>query len=233
MNRLSADGPTIRTHRARAFLFVLVFSLPYFAGCAADGVRHRILFGDAETRLTRAEMADIVQLLGDGFIVSADGAVLAHPDCGDLNPTTEIVDLNRDSTFEVFVHWGNACTSGATGRSLTLFVKGASGRYEPSLGFPAFGWSVLDAPSRAWPHLVFGGPGFCHAVWHYAEDRYRFKCNLPEAEGGCAMQGNVCSQPSAADGLTPVTCVLRRETASISKTPAADEAERLILGVSK
>ena len=55
---------------AHQLFLVLVFSLPYFAGCAADGVRHRILFGDAETRLA-AEMADIVQLLGDGFIVSA------------------------------------------------------------------------------------------------------------------------------------------------------------------
>ena len=103
-----------------------------------------------------------------------------------------MVDLNADGVQEVFVQWGNACTSGLTGRSLSLFIKDSSGSYQPQFGFPAFGWTRLDSESHGWPDLSFGGPGFCRPRWTWQRDAYEFKCNLPQIDGGCEFQVNVC-----------------------------------------
>ncbi len=128
----------------------------------------------------------------ENFPLSADGAGFVDPNCGNVDPEATPVDLNGDGVFEVFVQWGNSCTSGAAGRSLNLFVSDASGTYRPQLGFPALGWNVLQTEQREWPDLSFGGPGFCHAVWTWQQDQYAFKCNLPESPGGCTDRGDVC-----------------------------------------
>ena len=51
------------------------------------------------------------------FTLSADAARLEDPNCGDIMPSSEVVDLNSDGRSEVFVQWGNACTSGAARRA--------------------------------------------------------------------------------------------------------------------
>lgn len=172
--------------------FCLALATASLAGCAEDNTGVEILFAGDATNLGTAGKHAIAALIGTTFPLSADGLRFEHPDCGDVMPVTDVVDLNGDNSYEVFVTWGNACTSGMTGRSLSLFIADAGGDYHQSLGFPALGWTVLESRQDNWPDLSFGGPGFCHAVWTWREDGYEFKCNLAETEGGCNSRGDIC-----------------------------------------
>ncbi|MGB5347330.1 MAG: hypothetical protein WBN23_14280 [Woeseia sp.] len=166
--------------------------LSLLASCSGDRQSTSLLFAPDEARLDRAQQQRIVSEFAKGFPLSADGRSFTDSNCGDVDPEATPIDLNGDGVFEVFIQWGNSCTSGGAGRSLSLFVGDASGNYRQELGFPALGWSVLRTEQRKWPDLSFGGPGFCHPVWTRQQGQYEYKCNLPEEPGGCAHRGNVC-----------------------------------------
>jgi len=150
------------------------------------------VFAADESRLNADEQQQLLDTLGELFGLSADGTHFEDPDCGDIGLEATPVDLNADSSYEVFVQWGNSCTSGAAGRSLMLFIKDASGAFRPQLGFPALGWRERRNAGQDWPDLVLGGPGFCHPVWTFKNEQYAFRCNLPEEAGGCASYNEVC-----------------------------------------
>jgi hypothetical protein len=150
------------------------------------------LFAADETRLSSAEQGAIHAVFAEWFALSSDGLHFEDEACGEIPTQTEIIDLNGDGTAEVFVHWGNSCTSGHAGRSLSLFARDSSGVWNDQLGFPAFDYSALTASNAGYPDLEFGGPGFCFAVWSWTGGHYEFKCNSPQEEGGCLYTGNVC-----------------------------------------
>lgn len=168
--------------------------LSLLASCSGDPQSRSPLFAPGEARLDRDQQQRIVREFANSFPLSADGGNFTDSNCGEIDPEAAPVDLNGDGVFEVFIQWGNTCTSGATGRSLSLYVSDASGSYKPQLGFPALGWSVLQTEQQQWPDLSFGGPGFCHPLWTWRDGQYEYKCNLPEEPGGCADRGNVCGQ---------------------------------------
>lgn len=149
---------------------------------------HELLFGALETRLSTVEM----QAIGDAMGFTVAGGRLTYPDCGDMQPSVEIVDLNGDGTYEVFIAYGNACFSGMTGRHLSLFVKDDAGVYRPQLGFPTAGYAPIDRGPGEFPDLELGGPGFCFPLWSWGPAGYEFNCNQPQAPGGCAVRGNPC-----------------------------------------
>lgn len=163
------------------------------ASCSSDRPGTSLLFATDEVRLNRDQKQHIASNFAKSFPLSTDGESFTDPNCGNVDPETTPVDLNGDGVFEVFIQWGNSCTSGAAGRSLSLFVSDTSGAYRPQLGFPALGWSVLRTEQREWPDLRFGGPGFCHPVWTWQQGQYAFRCNLPEVPDGCAARGDVCA----------------------------------------
>lgn len=162
------------------------------AACSAGHSDFEILFPQPDTGLSLAEQAAVFAIVTSWFPLSPDGSNFTDPNCGAVPVEAAATDLNGDGTLEVFVQWGNACTSGMTGRSLALLTKGADGQYRQQLGFPASGWTVLETGNHDWPDLVFGGPGFCHGVWAWSDGNYDFKCNLPETPGGCETLGNTC-----------------------------------------
>jgi hypothetical protein len=151
------------------------------------------LFGVEQSGLTSTEVAELERIFSEWFPPGADGLGYLAPSCGDVEPTAEVTDLNRDGTSEVFVQWGNACTSGVTGRSLSLFLKDASGAYHDQFGFPALGYRFIEPGSGGYADVVLGGPGFCLPVWAWQGTAYEFKCNQPEVVGGCAFEANVCA----------------------------------------
>jgi len=177
---------------AASYLSCLTFITISLAGCAEDHSGVDLLFADDTTHLDAADQRAIATLIETMFPLSTDGQRFEHPNCGDVMPVADVVDLNGDDNYEVFVTWGNACTSGMTGRSLSLFIAEAAGDYRQSLGFPALTWTALESRQENWPDLTFDGPGFCHAVWTWRENDYEFKCNLPETTGGCESRGDVC-----------------------------------------
>lgn len=162
------------------------------AALEGDSPAAAALFKQGESALSMWDRQRVADAFAEIFPLSSDGQQFEDPNCGDVMPEVTPVDLNRDGLFEVFALWGNTCTSGAAGRSLTLFVKDANGNYQSQLGFPAAGWREQQIDGQEWPDLMIGGPGFCHPAWTWKKDRYEFKCNVPEDEGGCASIGNVC-----------------------------------------
>lgn len=173
--------------RRRSERIAVVALLAVLASCAGNRPGIALLFAADEARLDRDQQQRLIDAMSTLFPLSADGAHFRYPNCGDLEPEATPVDLNGDGVFEVFIQWGNTCTSGLTGRSLTLFVSDTNGTYQPQLGFPALGWRVLPIDGQAWPDLQFGGPGFRHAVWTWRDGAYVFKCSVTEeADNGLA-----------------------------------------------
>jgi hypothetical protein len=151
------------------------------------------LFGPDETRIDAADQDVILAALGFIEETTAEGTRLVDAYCGAVDPRAELVDLDEDGRFEVFVLWGNTCTSGHTGSSIMLFAKNAGGNYDTHLGFPAAAYTIHPRAGSAFPDLELGGPGFCAPVWRWTGATYEHLCNLPEGDGGCTEQGNVCA----------------------------------------
>jgi hypothetical protein len=149
----------------RAALIVQVAGLAPLKACAQPLADHyQILFGDSASRLSADEMAAPFAAFSDGLTVSADGRRLEDPNCGDIMPSVEVVDL-RDP---------------------------AAG-YQRQFGFPAINWEPLVIGEDGWPDLMFGGPGFCHPVWTFRAGAYPFKCSRPDSLDGCALRNDVCA----------------------------------------
>lgn len=162
------------------------------SACGSEQPRSSPLFSSDETRLSLDEQIAVEAALSGQLKLSDDGLHLIDENCGEIPIRSEIVDLNGDGTHEVFVYWGNTCTSGGTGSSLSMYAKDNSGHYRDQFGFPAAIYSALPTGNDGYPDLQFGGPGFCFAVWSWAGSNYEFKCNSPQEEGGCQHTGNVC-----------------------------------------
>lgn len=161
-------------------------------GCAGSDSSLALLFDPADTSISRDDQSAIFDIFESWVPLSADGRRFEDPLCGDMAPSTEVVDLNVDGEVEVFLYWGNTCSSGMTGRRLALFVKDAQGEFHNHFGFPAASWTALENRVDGWPDLEFGGPGFCFGVWSWNGSQYEFKCNRPQMERGCESYNNVC-----------------------------------------
>ncbi len=122
MNRIYTTGI--------ALLYILTITITVMA--AED---YEMLFKDTTSKLSKQDKQQIFKKLG--FRLSKDKKFIIDDTCDmDVSPHVEIVDLNKDGVEEVFVNWGNTCTSGMTGQSITLFVKDQSGQFVENLGFP-------------------------------------------------------------------------------------------------
>ena len=177
----------------RAIVILSVSGL--VAGCSGDADRPwSALFGADENRLSQADQQAVFEQMSTAFPLSDDGTTLVDPNCGDISPMTDVVDLNGDGNHEVFVEFGNACLSGFTGRSISLFIKDGSGKFRYQLGFPAMGYEILEIGVDGYPDLQFGGPGFCFPVWAWDGNNYEYKCSMPQAEGGCEDRENICQE---------------------------------------
>ena len=146
------------------------------------------VFSDSGEALSAADKQEIASQLP--FKVAPDGKSLVDSVCeqgAQLELTTP--DLNADGNVEVFVLGGNSCLSGFTGSSVWLFIKDASGKYKGDLGFPAGAYESLKTKNLGYPDLMFGGPGFCHAVWRWNGKAYDFLRNQAEQPGGCEGVG--------------------------------------------
>jgi hypothetical protein len=160
----------------------LLFLLTLASSCmAAEG--YEILFKGTNSKLSKKEKQQIFKKLD--FELSKNKKSIVDSTCGDVSPSVEIIDLNGDGVEEVFVSWGNSCTSGMTGSSISLFIKDPSGQFIENLGFPAGAYHQLETKNKGFPDIELGGPGFCHGVWQWDGAKYVYKCSREEEPGGC------------------------------------------------
>jgi hypothetical protein len=147
---------------------------------------YEILFKGTTSKLSKQDKQQIFKKLG--FRLSKDKKFIVDDTCGEnISPRVEIVDLNGDGVDEVFVSWGNTCTSGMTGRSITLFVKDSSGQFIKNLDFPGI-YKKLATKNKGFPDIEIGGPGFCFAIWQWNGTKYDYKCSREEEPGGCTRK---------------------------------------------
>jgi hypothetical protein len=165
------------------FAFIIIVGFAF--ACIASET-YEILFKGLDSNLSKQDKQQIYDLLG--FTFSKDNKFVDEI-CGDMSPEVEVVDLNGDGIMEVFVMYGNACMSGYTGRSISLFVKNSAGRYAENFYFPAINYKRLLTKNKDFPDLTFGGPGFCHGVWQWTGSKYDYKCSYEEDPGACIRKG--------------------------------------------
>jgi hypothetical protein len=167
--------------RTAASLAVLAAS---GAASADDRAGAALLFSEGAGGLTEAEQSAIFARLD--LTVAPDGKSLVDRSCGQpAGSDVQFSDWNADGKKEVLVTYGNTCTSGMAGSSVVLFVKDASGKYQPQLGFPGMVAEVLPAKHEGYPELLIGGPGFCFAAWRWDGKAYVHARNEPQSPGGC------------------------------------------------
>jgi hypothetical protein len=164
-----------------------------FAASSMASESCEILFKGTVSKLSKQGKQQICDKLGFSFSRKKGFFVET---CGNVSPEVKVVDLNGDGVMEVFVNYGNICTSGNTGRTIILFIKNSAGEYVENLGFPAMNYKIRPARNRGFPDLSFGGPGFCHGVWQWNGTKYVYKCSYEEEPGACERKGvqRICKQ---------------------------------------
>jgi hypothetical protein len=172
--------------RIRIFALVLLAA----SMCISDSIaaeNYEILFKGVTSKLTLEEQQQIFEQLK--FRISEHGKFFVEYCEDDVSPVVEVVDLNEDGVEEVFVYWGNPCTSGNSERSISLFVKDAVGQFAMNLGFPAITYRRLVTKNQGFPDLEFGGAGFCQGVWQWNGCKYDYKCSREQQPGDCIRKG--------------------------------------------
>ncbi|HEY0611663.1 MAG TPA: hypothetical protein VGD35_18455 [Chitinophaga sp.] len=133
-----------------------------------------LLFKDVKTKLSVKEKNEIATQLG--FISSGNNSMpfALDKDSKEYAFAAAVFpsDMNKDGKEEVFVVFGNSFTSGNTGSSVSLFIKDATGKYAPQLGFPGMAPDVLHTASKGYPDLLIGGPGMEYPVWRWDGKAY-------------------------------------------------------------
>ncbi len=173
-------------HRIVSLGVVFICALALFGECIA-AEDYEILFKGTESKLSKNEKQEIFNKLD--FRLSKDRKLIIDKTCGeDVSPNIEVVDLNGDGVEEIFVNWGNTCTSGMAGQSTTLFIKDRTGHFVENLGFPGM-YKKLATKNKGFPDIEIGGPGFCFALWQWNGIKYQYKCSREEEPGGCSRKG--------------------------------------------
>jgi hypothetical protein len=168
--------------------FNVVFLIVSMSVCESIAAQsYELLFKGVTSNLTLEDQQQIFEQLE--FRMSADEKFFVEYCDKDVSPVVEVVDLNGDGVEEVFVYWGNFCTSGNTERSISLFVRNADGQYAMNFGFPANTYRRLATNNHGFPDIEFGMAGFCQGVWQWNGFKYEYKCSLEYEPGGCIRQG--------------------------------------------
>ncbi|MCW3480928.1 hypothetical protein OL229_15375 [Neisseriaceae bacterium JH1-16] len=144
------------------------------------------LFGDKK-QLSQADLKTVLTALGMQYVVKDnDNWGFVTADCQEpFRLSGEVYDLNGDDKDEVWINGGNSCTSGATGKSMWLFVRDESGVYRKNFGFPASSVNSSKELNDGFPEVRFGGTGFCEAVWRWNGKEYEHVKNIATQPGGC------------------------------------------------
>lgn len=135
-----------------------------------------LLFKDVKSRLSDEEKNSIFQMLE--FSVSKDKQMFCmsvdekreFPFSVNVFPT----DLNKDGVEEIFIGYGNTFTSGITGSSTSLIIKGHSGKYiinyDTEGGLP----ESLNNAINGYPDILIPGRGFEYPVWRWNGSKYDY-----------------------------------------------------------
>ncbi|HPH83946.1 MAG TPA: hypothetical protein PLC48_00750 [Ferruginibacter sp.] len=160
-------------------VFIILMFFNVFAVQAQTGISEgaRLLFSGIKTKLTSKEKNQVY--LNTGFVLAADKKQFLFGDDPTaiqfpFTATVLVTDLNKDSTEEICLVFGNTYTSGNIGSNVLLFIKNKQGIYQSNFGFSGSMPLVLTTMSKGFPDLVIGGPGDDLPVWRWDGRQYIF-----------------------------------------------------------
>ena len=155
-------------------LFFRAFSLQAQTGISEGA---RLLFSGVKTKLSIKEKNQLY--LNTRFVLAADKKQFQFGDDPTAAPfpflpSVFVTDLNKDSTEEICLVFGNSYTSGNIGSNVLLFIKNKQGIYQSNFGFSGSMPQVLTTVSKGYPDLVIGGPGDELPIWRWDGGQYFF-----------------------------------------------------------
>lgn len=165
-------------------LALLVFDCALSAAHAAQPL-HKLLFANV-SGIPETDERAIARLTG--WRVSADGKGVADQNCGPIPVEARVLELAAGVAPGVLFVWGNGCTSGHAGSSVSLYVKGPKG-YTMQMGFPGFDVVPLANRRQGYVDLRVEGPGECQPVWGWTGKAYDFVCSVESRRGACRQAG--------------------------------------------
>ena len=155
-------------------LFFRAFSLQAQTGISEGA---RLLFSGVKTKLSIKEKNQLY--LNTSFVLAADKKQFQFGDDPTAAqfpflPSVFVTDLNKDSTEEICLVFGNSYTSGNIGSNVLLFIKNKQGVYQSNFGFSGSMPLVLTTANKGYPDLVIGGPGEELPIWRWDGKQYVF-----------------------------------------------------------
>lgn len=144
------------------------------------------LFGDG-TELTAADLKDVLAALGASYVIKdQDSWGFVTEKCHTpFKLSASYPSDEKDSRNELWVEGGSACTSGTTGQSMWLFIRGEDGHLRANLGVPASKAVATGDANNGRYDLRLSGNGFCEAVWRWDGSQYQHLKNIATQPGGC------------------------------------------------
>ncbi|OHX21773.1 hypothetical protein [Chromobacterium sphagni] len=144
------------------------------------------LFSDG-AELSAADLKDVLGALGATYVVKDQDnwGFVTGPCRQPFKLSASYPSDEKDRHNELWVEGGSACTSGATGQSVWLFIRGEDGHLRANLGGPATKAAVTGDLNNGRYDLRLSGNGFCEAVWRWDGSQYQHLKNIATQPGGC------------------------------------------------
>ncbi|AUH52973.1 hypothetical protein CXB49_20370 [Chromobacterium sp. ATCC 53434] len=143
------------------------------------------LFG-ADAGLAADDLKDVLAALGASYVVNNNGWGFVTGRCRTpFQLSASYPADEKDSHNELWVRGGDACTSGADGQSIWLFIRGDDGHLRANLGVPAIKTTVTGDANDGRYDLRLSGIGFCDTIWRWDGSRYQHLKNIAARPGGC------------------------------------------------
>ncbi|AXE30022.1 hypothetical protein DK842_09015 [Chromobacterium phragmitis] len=144
------------------------------------------LFNDG-AELSAADLKDVLAAIGAVYVVKdQDNWGFVTEKCHTpFKLSASYPEGEKDSHNELWITGGSACTSGATGQSVWLFIRGEDGHLRANLGVPATKTSLTSDVNNGRYDLRLAGNGFCEAVWSWDGSQYQHLKNIATQPGGC------------------------------------------------
>ena len=91
-------------------------------------------------------------------------------ECGKLEYSVHLEDLNNDNIKEMFIIKYGSCLGGGAGMNVDLLIK-QYGSWESQFNFPG-GYKILKETNLGFHDILITGPGFCFPVWRWNGEKY-------------------------------------------------------------
>lgn len=144
----------------------------YFYGvCMLLGTLTLIASAIAQTHTLTSDNTQVVSQATNGVLNNTKGKFFEASCNEEIAFDTEVIDLNKDGTPEVFTNYYGTCIGGAAGVQVDLYIKNKAGKWIAQFGFPGT-YTILNTKNKGYPDIEIGGPGNCFPIWRWNGVQY-------------------------------------------------------------